>query len=516
MKIRNLLQDVLVEEVKNKKLFNLLLTKWREQKHNLGTDEAESLLNRFGELKNGLNPNKAQVISFLNRFDGRHGYERFDPDLLKDITKYTYRQIRSLVDEYSDDDNPPVQQIPNVFLGKDKKSTPEKIEASKSLWFEGGNAIINEEGFRVYAIADQAMSIRFGYYAEAVNKEQGGGIQSWCVTWRGGGMGENRWGSYRDTRTFYFVIDENRDPKKDRYYLGALQRVTGNANGYILTSVRNDGDNVMNWSEICKIYPKLVNHKELIVPKKFSEEEMQEKDIVGMINEHEGSPYEFKRIDRTLKKAYIENSGELKKPESWAAMDEKLRALYIVTTTAQQIQNKFSNYEFIEAIRKVGNEFSLLDNRMKQLGFRDGVGHIMINLIKSEFRLTRESLNNAQIKIFESKVTSYYGIYNSRAGSWLKFDGITYEPLFKQTDTDVYFDEDETGYFVEKYDKKGGNESFYCIYPSETEQGDCYILSQKKWEELKPRLYIDKEQIPRVSNFDTDQDVDIKETKKRV
>lgn len=521
MKISNIFEKVLVEEVKNKKLFDSLLTKWRQEKADITPAEGETLFNRFQEIKNGLSPNRPQVISFLYRFDGRHGYEKFDPDLLKDVTKYTYKQIKSLIDEYGDDDMIG-DAVPNVFTSKDKKSTPEKVEASKGLWYDEDSAIINENGFRVYAIKDQAMSIRFGYYAEYINglhRNNGVGVvqATWCVTWRGlQAGGENRWGSYRNDRTFYFVIDESKDPKVNKYHLGALQRVKSVRDGYMLTSVRNDGDNTMDWEDISNIYPKIREYKNLIVEKKFTKDEMSEKSVVGQINESENNMYEFKRVDRQLKKAYINNNGELKKPESWRSMDEKLRALYIVTTTEQTIRNKFSNFEFLNEIKKVGNEFTLLDNRIKQLGHKDGVGFILTDLIKHEFRHRRDSLSNPQIKVFESKVNGLCGIYNVRTAGWVNFDGVTYEPLFKNTDSDAYFDEEENGYFVEKFEKSGGGAAFYSIYPSETEAGDAYLLSQKAWDQLKPKLYSEKGDIPRIKDFDPSGDVDIKETKKKV
>lgn len=524
MKIGNLLQDVLVEEVKNKKLFNDLLTKWRVQKPDLTPDYAETLYNRFQEIKNGLSPNKAQVTSFLYRFDGRHGYEKFDPDLLKDITKYSYRQIKSLIDEYSDDELGGIDpgELNTVFDPKNLKATPEKIEASKQLW-ENGNAIVDVDGLKVYDILNQAMAVRYGYYLEQIRRgfsNEFGTNSRWCVTWRGtreeGDGGTNMWSSYRTQgKTFYFVIDLNKDTK-DRYYMSALERYPASRDGYILTSIKNDGDQSMSWEEVCRIYPKLTPFKDKITPRNYSEDETEEKSIVGQINEMENNQYEFKRVDRQLKKAYINNQGVIKKAHSWAVMDDKLRALYILTTTEQQIRNKFSNFELINEIRKVGNEFTLLDNRIKQLGHRDGVGFILTDLIKHEFRLTRESLNNPQIKIYESRQTGLFGVFSDKTATWVKLDGKVYEPMFKQTESDVFFDEEEMGYYVEKYENRQDGLTFYSIFPSDTEKGDCYLLSQKKWEELKPRLYVDKESVPRLQDFNKDTDVDIKEIKKGV
>lgn len=509
MKIKNLLHDVLVESVKNKKLFELLMTKWKQEKPNLTPEEGEALYNEFQRIKEGLLPNRPQVISFLYRFDGKHGYEKFDPDYLKDITKYTYKQLKSLLDEYKDDDFD--GDVDSIFSSKDTASTPEKIVASKELWYSSDNAIINEDGFRVYDIKDQKMSIIYGYYVEQENGKFKGANLPWCVTWRSDQGRVNQWSSYRGYRTFYFVIDESK-PETDRYRLSALQKDTSNTVGYTLTSIKNDGDIAKTWNELIAIYPKLANHKDLIVTRKYSLEEISDRNVVGMVTETENNPYEFKRVDRQLKKAFLNNGGVLRKPESWASIDEKLRSLYILLTNAENLNDRFSNYNFILEVKKVGNQFTLLDNRLKQVGIRDGVGHLTIQLLKNEFKLRRESLDNPQIKIFESKVNGLCGVYHSRYADWLKFDGVTYEPSFKETDTTVYFDEDENSYFVEKYTNKMGK-SFYTIYPTDDERGDSYIISEKKWKELEQKLFKDEADIERIQTFEPDSDVDIKERK---
>jgi len=395
MKFNEIITNVIYEEIKNKKLFNALMDKWKMEKPNLSPDEAETLITSFQRIQNGLKPEKPQVFSFLNRFDGQHGTQRFDPANLKDITKYGYKEISSLIAEYTDDEE---NVGGDAFADKDTKPTPEKIEASKQLWEGEENLIINEEGFRVYDIKDQKMSVKYGYYAETINRSQTGSNSPWCVTWRQDQGRTNMWGSYRNTRSFYFVIDESRDPS-DRNYLGALQRDTEVRTGFRLTSVRNDGDQVLEWSEILDIYPKLAEHKDVIIPKTFTQDELEEKNAVGQITEREGSPYEFKRVDRNLKKAYINNLGSLKKPESWRSIDDKLRALYILNTTSNDVRDKFSNFDFLNEVRKVGSEFTLLDNRLKQLE-KGGVGYIYDHLMSTEFRVARVSADNEKIRLY--------------------------------------------------------------------------------------------------------------------
>ena len=60
-----------------------------------------------------------QILTFLNHFDGVHTKPKFprEPNLLKDITKYTYAQIIFLIDEYGLGDGG-VEQIDRFRIGR--------------------------------------------------------------------------------------------------------------------------------------------------------------------------------------------------------------------------------------------------------------------------------------------------------------------------------------------------------------------------------------------------------------
>jgi hypothetical protein len=509
MKIQSLIQELLFEEIKNKKLFDFLLEKW------FGKDpseqqkiEAEQLVTRFQEVQNGLSLNRPQVVTFLHRFDGQHGSEKFNPDLIKDIKAYKIDQIRSLVDEYTDTD---VEIGGDVFSGKDTAPTPQRIEASQMMWNGDENLIVNNGGVRVYDIKDQKMSIKYGYFVEKVNKEQGNRTYPWCVTWRPDQGRSNMWGNYRNERSFYFVIDENKDPNSDRYYLGALQKDTSVNDGFRLTSVANDGDNVMTWDGVVNIYPQLKDFKNLIVPKKFSQDELTIKNEVGQITEREGSPYEFKRVSKQLKKAYIDNFGSLKKPESWQSMNEKLRALYISVTRQQDITDKFSNFAFVNEIKKVGSEFTLLDNKLKQLGREDGVGFLFDNLMKSEFEVARVSIDNPSIRLYRSKFNGNFGLYHSKNVNWVKIGDVKYEPNYKEIDVSPYFDTEGNSYLLETFSTSFNvdHTSLFSIYPIDNDNTSGHFLTFNGWNKLKEKLTPEDEST--LKDFNPERDVDIKE-----
>ena len=101
MNIQDLVYDVVVEEVKNKKLFNFLLNKWfgssptPEQ-----IQQAEADLTLFMEKQKSLTVNNPAVYTFLMRHDGNHGLPAFDPSKIMDISHYNLEEIESLLHEF--------------------------------------------------------------------------------------------------------------------------------------------------------------------------------------------------------------------------------------------------------------------------------------------------------------------------------------------------------------------------------------------------------------------------------
>jgi hypothetical protein len=522
MRIQDLVFDVIVEEVKNKKLFNYLLDKWygntpSEQQIN----QCEEIIEDFNKIKDGLSLKKSQVHTFLTMFDGLHGSMKFNPNDLKDITKYSFEQILALIHEY-DEEGENRETEENVFSGGDKKSTPERVEASKGLWEGEEYKIIDEGDLRVYAIPDQRVSMNYGYFEQFIARKQGG--EQWCVTGRNSSDSRsNLWGSYRNRRTFYFVIDDTKDTS-DKHYLGALQKTEGDSQtGFRLTNVRNDGDHALIWEDIVKIYPKLVEHRDLIVTVKYDEEgELENKDIVNRINETEGGKLEFRRMGRAYKKAYIERGSVISKARSWESIDRTLRNLYILTTTDRNAKDKFQTYELMSEIRKTGNEYNLLKNRLTQLGF-NGVADIYENLMKTEFDVARTSIDNSTIKLYKSRRTHKMGLYNNSIADWVDVNGNKYEPNYSESDTSLYVDDEGNMYVVETFTTGGqpDHTSFYCVYPivETNEMASGHFIDAQMFEQLLTKIHPKDEgeeddDVVKISDFNPETDVNIKEMKK--
>jgi hypothetical protein len=533
MKIGDLIYDVLVEEVKNKKLFNLLLQKWygdnptQEQ-----IDRADFLINEFQKFGGNLAPNRAQTNSFLDRFDGDHGSELFNPENLRDITKYSLEQIESIVGEYGDAD---YEVGGDVRFTKDNKTSPEAIQASKDLWFGKDNLIIEDGDLRVYKIENQSTSMKYGYYQQWLTKLYGG--NQWCVTGRGSSDSmTNLWGSYRNSRTFYFVIDESKKMNDEqtegtvssaddrKYYLSALQVSTDISEGYRVTSMKNDGDNPMNWNKIVSIYPNLANHKDELVAVKFdSKAELDvDTDIIGRITETPGNRLEFRRMDRRYKKAFIDRGASIKTMRSWEAMDDNLKRHYILLTTENNYKDKFQTWDIMNDLKK-GSLFRELDNRLNALEIKNGIGSIFANLMTKDFDISRESLDNSVYVLLESKSSHKYGLYNTRSAKWYNMDGVVYEPVYSEIDTTIYLDDNDTRYVVETFSKTGeaDNESFYSIFPitEKNTEGGAHFITFNRFQELSQKIHPENEDedndYVRISDINPETDTDIKESIKR-
>lgn len=531
MKIQAIFKEILNEEVENKRLFAALMAKWGEEKQDITPEEGEALYMRFQEIKNKLNPRLPQVASFLSRFDGQFGYTSFDPNNLKDITKYTYRQLKSLIDEYTPLDQLIEFEDTEIFDEKDMSTSPEKVQASQDLWFGDRYCIINVDGFRVYDIPDQSVSVKFGYYSESVNRRYSGSAAAWCVTWRKE-QGTNQWGNYRGVsyqRSFYFVIDESKSPEVEkntnisRYFLGALQISPKITSGFILTSVKNDGDDSKTWNEIVRIYPKLADYKDLIKNKPYSEKELKEQSFISKISEAPGQ-FEFRRQEKNIKRAYINTNGVLQKPESWKSMDNELKALYINITTKDNAITRFANYEFLSEIKKIGSDLTMLNNRLMSpiVGFKNGVGYIYDHLIRNDFNPSRVSKDNQNIVLYRSKTDGKFGLFSLQHVDWYKKGGTTFEPIYKRLSLTALRDDKNKPYIVELYSPTNEEDQnrFYALFPhSEIQSAKAYFLTADAYTNLLDKMSeVDNKgkTVKTMTDFEPESDVDIRENEKGV
>jgi hypothetical protein len=577
MNIRDLVYDVIVEEVKNKKQFAFLVKKWYGDTPSVEQiRRAETNLDLFFEKQKSITVTNPAVISFLHRWNATHRLGVKVPDLdnngvqkqnngqpmfklvpfnfdgLKDPGRFTLEQFEDFLDEFrdatlTDDDD---GEDP-AFKGK-LNATPEKINASLKLWLSDHQTVVSGEGFKVHKVPDAREAIKYGFYQQEMTKKVGGA--QWCVTGRNTSDSRgNMWGTYRPKRTFWFVIDESKNPKDNkepnvyRYYLSALQYCENDSNpntgerytGFKITSMVNDGDNPMTWEQVISIYPQLAEHRDLFRYETYDEGELLDRDAISRINENEGNRYEFAAQRKDLKKAYIDRGGVISTSKSWSSMDPNLRVLYIISTTIGSVIDKFKSHDLMSEIRKVGSEFKLLDNHLKSLGSRMdaaarnrysdlnqldlvGVGVIFEKIKSDEFKPARASLDNPQIKLVKSeKNKKNFGLYNYYTNDWVTHDGVSYESPYNEYSTIQYVDDNGEYYLVEIYVRGNGgidDTTLYSVFPVNdvNNNGESHFIGARKWKELSSKLHPkdeddDNPDMERITDFDPETDSDIKE-----
>jgi len=461
MEIKNIIYEMLLEEVQNKKLLENLYKKWSVDNDSITMEDVEYILTKFKggrdvdgnnipALQGKLNTNRPEVIAFLSRFDGEYGTSKFEEKNLKNIINYTYPQIKSLfldfginLEEEVDEEDP--------FFEKAGVSKDDKVNASRDLWF--GNKYLvydNGEGFRIYRPKNQKESIKFGYWQDMIRtKHNPQASNQWCITWDRPG---NMWATYRsEGRTYYMIIDESKE-ENDKYFISVLQpkKDSNQTYPYKLTNMYNTGgdrdmrmqDDDYNTCITC-IYPELNNREvqELIKPVDYDEsrELNVSRDEASRVNEREGHEYEFRRVRRPLKLRFIQNGGVLSSIRSFEAMDENLIRSYFEQINQGNVDDMFQSYEtFKFVIKKSGIRRALSDKLFRVasengLNPKDfGIGTIFTKLLESSFKPIFVSKQDEDIKIMENKENELVGIYNAGRGEWLEHGGVQYTPDYKE------------------------------------------------------------------------------------
>lgn len=538
---------MIVEEVKNKSLINSLLSKWRLENESLTYQDVEKIYEAFvGKIQGGIRLDKPEILTFLNHFDGVHTNPKFarDPNVLKDITKYNYSQIKFLIDEYGlGGDN--TQQIDRFRVGENVEPTEEIIEASGELWSSENNAVINENGFRLYGVPDQATAIKYGYFEGSIARKihqlfpQEYGFNQWCVTRHR--INSNLWSNYRSRRyTFYFAIDDKRnfnqlpaegeespDLKFDfvKYYMSAIIVLDSSATSFKIADLQNNNEYDITWEKLTQIYPSLDGKREQFKWVEYQEDKelVNPSDIRNKINEDRNSPYWFARMTKSNKSSYIQNQGTLSDPDSWLSMDEDLRKLYIDTTTKNNLLDKFKSFAFVKTILSNSGNKKSLERRISILGFENGLNAIIDNIMRNGFEPYHTSHDNPNLKIYESKSDGRLGIFNTQTLSWLIKDGVEYEPFYSNIDSLVYVDKNETPYLVEVFSKSSqiDNDTFFSVMNPGEDVEKCHIFTSKQWLNVDGKILYKQDDTIQDKDFEfqgnfTPDLSDIREMKKGV
>jgi len=505
MKFNDLLFDIVTEEFQNKKILNTMLLKWyghesTEEQRN----ECEFLISSFFKVKERFKPELPEVRTFLNRFP------EFKVENLKNVLEYTLQQVKFIVSEYFElpnkdkvDDN-----TPEIFMGRNLPPTPERVTASKDLWFkETDNLMVNEPGFRVYKIRNRADSINWGYYNGYLSQNppysnSGKSHMQWCTTRHV--TESNLYAGYRNRRTFYFVIDESKNPDIEKnlslsqYYISALQASDDSPTGFRITTILNDGsDRVISTDELTQIYPKLYNDLEKLTKVKYDQSELGEiTDDLDRVDEREGNDFAFWRVNTTLKKRYIDAQRTIVNPKSWETMNDGLKQSYIDYTEKRNAIERFSTMDLLNKIKSIPSDKRSLDAKLQKLGYSEGSAYLFTKIFQTNFQVLRTSMDFPSVKIFESRTgNSVVGIFDESKGEWCKApNGAEYLPEYIHINTQTEKGKDMVNYLVDVYSKSMNptDDSFYIVYPITDEnyqhQYMGHFLSASSWKKFSESM----------------------------
>lgn len=523
MKFQDLLLSILSEQPSQKQLsaVNSLKEKLKSKWGRLGSNDVDKYFDWFQKTKDSFTPDNVSVRNFLYRFDGNHGYEKFQPEKpnnlsviqnMKLIDNYTQRQIVDLYYEFQkneepEDDEPDEQE---VFDSNNRAPTPEKTQASKKLWYGEKNLIYSNGGFRVYEIPNQFTSINYGYYLNTYHQEpylfQGG---QWCTTWWNN---NNYYASKRVNRYFYFIIDESKHPdvmenkEISKFYLSAFQVFKPGNVQYALTDITNPGEPPKTKQELLNIYPKLSEVLDKLVFKPYdAETELTIKNVITQINEQSGSKYEYIRMSRKQKLLYITNGGTLSKKISWEYSDKILRNTYIMNSTRENLIEKFSSFDLFSSLSS--SDLKSLNAMIDRHFPGKGLGLIRQQTMTHEFIPDqRKSIINPNISLYQRRNNKHFGLYNELNGEWVSKNGVTYSPEYQQTNEETFSDENGEFYLVEVYTKNRAidNTTFYCIFPLENDGVDGYFVSHTQWLILQEKISMMGDDMEFNANTETD------------
>jgi hypothetical protein len=99
--------------------------------------------------------------------------------------------------------------------------------------------------------------------------------------------------------------------------------------------------------------------------------------------------------------------------------------------------------------------------------------------------------------------------------SWVNYQGTKYDASFNIKDYSTIYDETGSSYFVEIMVQNGTGKKMYLVTPLDEGNGiDTYIISEKKWGEIKDKFSEVDKYLSTSTDFEPSQHSDINEKKR--
>jgi hypothetical protein len=524
MEIKKLISNIVNEAVKKGDLVAFLSNKFSSESPKFNSLDPETksthtfgIIEAYRNIKSKLRVSNPGVFSFLQRHDGNHGTNLITIEQLNKITEVPYKELMELLSTVGDfkpiatdgdsksfgGDDDEVKLI-KTFGASGNKPTEGKVETSKQMWASPKNAVINEDGFRVYHIKDQAQAIRMGYYYQTLHLKQYRDIKigksygdefevrpPWNVTFRkdyqeknsvGSSIishGFNKWSSFRTAHeaSIYFVIDESRNPFEDilsngKYFMSVIEVI--NDGGYQLRSMLNDGSLLLNWKKLVALYPKLEGHEDQFVYHDFTPEELVEPtEIDTSFNEYpESKNYIGKQLP-DVQIAWFKEGNDITKALTWRTMTVPVRLAYIDSITSYNIFEKISNEDLMNemlrgVVGKGGKPFTtILNDKMISIG-KKSLSFLThhYNELKYEVEFIGKRTSTRVIYKSKSKDPSkdgLMGIFDTKRGQWFQANGVKYDARYELSNRLRKKDKNGKTYLIFELTASDNGDKFYIV-----------------------------------------------------
>jgi hypothetical protein len=576
MDIKKIVSNVLLEAVKKKDLPPLVAQKLADAYPSFNglTDEQKmadvmQIINRHDVLKSSFNEDNPTYYNFILQHDGRNPrLEKVDPKTLPDITQAPIKSLIKLLhamgaEKFPDlnlekagtgtDDGATKEEVEKmrldgVFNENGYLPTDSKIESSKEMWYSDKNAIINDNGFRVYAVMNEEQADRMGYYYEALFIQQIKKLRQdnpngdwakvveakqapWCHIWRGSAyrgytvkdpdtgqvLYDHSPSKYGDRRenfgyTLFEVIDESINPldeiaTKGQFHMATI--IVKPNGGFMVSPMLNAGEISKVWAGLVQLYPKLDGHKDLLVPREFDPKEMMPRKAGDnqkeRVNEKEGHPREFAGLDPDEQVKFIKEGGEIQKIRSWKAMTPAVRKIYIQSINNSNYTTKINNFELLKAIKNTQGFAAKLDSKLKEIGVQNGIAKLVNDYITTDFVLEYMGKKDSNVNVYSSKSSKKFCVYDANLTDFVIKDNTTYDDRFDRGKNIRLKNKNGNLYLVYSFNSPNGDEFFILNDDFANDQHKGYIMSKKGFGIISEDLQLKPEDF----EFKPDDNLDL-------
>jgi hypothetical protein len=457
--------------------------KWREESPGLTDVDMQNVIDFFNGRKNGLREYKdpasnpeyinlpevtALVVRFPNMMPVLSNHQK-----IRDIQNYTWEEMEFYMDRAGT--AMAAAEMDYSIAG----DTPEiRLANAYKKWESPIGLLFDENNIRVYKITGKDESIALGRLQHILVSKYGGA--NWCITNAPGMGASNLYTSYRDRRSYYFVLDKNKSVD-DPWYLSTIEPVDMNGRqnyeGPFAMTPRPNGTNTgKSWEDVLAKHPQLDrNKKGLFV---YFGTTVKEKTEVKLdqITFRQGDRNDFATQKLDIQKRYIESGRLINDKRAFSVLPydkaNNLRKDYIARTTLNDYKTRFKCNDTSDPFgilniiqRDTPGLFRFLDEVVlqTQLHLPNGVRGIKIGIIGISYNPVFTDYQDKNIILFKEIRGNGYGVLDLETPTgieWIKPMG------YIATATKVLIKRDQQGgvktYLLQRY-SNNNNDYFYFL-----------------------------------------------------